>query len=88
MQAAGPPTSTAAIVSLVFGILAWFGVVGIGAIIAIGAGHMARNEINKSSGQVSGSGMAVAGLILGYAQLIIGFFLCVVVFIIAIAASA
>ena len=39
------PTSTAATISLVFGILSWFGLILIGPIVAIIAGHMARNEI-------------------------------------------
>jgi hypothetical protein len=87
-QAAGPPTSMTAIVSLVFGILSWVVLFGIGPIVAIIAGHMARNEINKSNGQLSGSGMAVAGLILGYAQLILLVLGCILFLIIGIFAAA
>jgi hypothetical protein len=87
-QAAGPPTSTTAIVSLVFGILSWVVLFGIGPIVAIITGHMARNEINKSNGQLSGSGMAVAGLVLGYAQLILIVLGCILFLIIGIFAAA
>jgi hypothetical protein len=75
------PNSNAAVISLVFGILSWVGLVFIGAIVAIIAGHMARNEIRNAGGQIGGSGMATAGLILGYANVVVsvlgcaGFFL-------------
>jgi hypothetical protein len=62
-------SSTLAIVSLITGILGWIGFIGIGPIIAIITGHMARNEINKSGGRITGSGMATAGLVLGYINL-------------------
>ncbi len=62
------PTNTTAIVSLVFGILGWTFLPFIGAIVAIVAGHMARREINRAEGQVSGKGLATAGLVLGYLQ--------------------
>jgi hypothetical protein len=64
-----PPTSTAATVSLVFGILAYVFLPVIAAIIAVVAGHMARKEIRNSGGQIGGSGMATAGLVLGYIQI-------------------
>lgn len=64
------PNSTAAIVSLVFGILCWLPILPvIGAIVAVIAGHMARNEIRAANGRVGGAGLAKAGLILGYAHL-------------------
>jgi hypothetical protein len=49
--------------------LAYFALPLIGAIIAVVAGHMGRNEIRNSNGQIGGSGFATAGLILGYVQL-------------------
>ena len=82
------PNSTAAVVSLIFGLLTWFGLIGIGAIIAIIAGHIARNEIRQSNGQLSGSGMATAGLILGYTQIILGVLACVLLTILFIIGSA
>lgn len=63
------PNSNSATVSLIFGILSWFLLPLIGAIVAIVAGHMARREIRDSGGRISGSGMATAGLILGYVHL-------------------
>ncbi|HWQ14936.1 MAG TPA: DUF4190 domain-containing protein [Roseiflexaceae bacterium] len=77
-----PANSTAAIVSLVFGILAWTVLPFIGALVAVIAGHMARNEIRRSGGQLSGDGLAVAGMIMGYAQIVLG--VLVVCFIVAI----
>jgi hypothetical protein len=68
-SAAGPPNSTAAIVSLVFGILSWVMLPVIGPIVAVVAGHMTRGEIRRSNGQVGGGGMAIAGLVLGYLQI-------------------
>jgi hypothetical protein len=62
-------TSTLAIVSLIAGIAGWVGVLGIGPIIAIICGHMAKNEIRKANGRITGGGLATAGLILGYLNL-------------------
>ena len=64
-----PPNSTAAVVSLIFGILSWVALPVIAPIVAVVAGHMARAEIRRSNGQVGGSGMATAGLVLGYLQI-------------------
>jgi hypothetical protein len=55
-----------AIASLVLSIL-W--VYGIGSILAIIFGHLARKEIKNSDGRLSGEGIALAGLIIGYALL-------------------
>jgi quinol-cytochrome oxidoreductase complex cytochrome b subunit len=66
-----PTTSTTAIVSLIGGILAWTVLPLIGMVVALIAGHMARNEIRRAGGQLGGDGLAIAGLILGYAQLVI-----------------
>lgn len=62
-------TSTLAIVSLVSGIVSWFLLPLIGAVIAVITGHMARREIRESMGAMTGDGMALVGLILGYLQL-------------------
>jgi hypothetical protein len=75
-----------AIASLVCGILGWVGLLPIvGAIAAIITGHMARAQINRSGGQISGRGLALAGLILGYAQM--AFVLLAICAIIALAVS-
>lgn len=86
-----PPNSTAAIISLVFGILSWVVLFFIGGIVAIIAGHMARNEIRNAGGQIGGSGMATAGLILGYANVAVSVLGCVgffLLFLIGAAAGA
>jgi hypothetical protein len=59
------PTSGMAITSLVLGLSTLFFclLTGIPAIIF---GHIARGEIRRSRGQVSGDGIALAGLVLGY----------------------
>lgn len=67
-------TSALAIVSLVFGILAWVALPLIGAVIAIVTGHMARSEIQAAYPDLQGDGMAVAGLVLGYLNLVIAMF--------------
>lgn len=64
-------TSTLAVVSLVFGLLAWCVLPFVGAIVAIVCGHLARGEIRNSTPdrRQDGDGLAVAGLVLGYIQL-------------------
>ena len=63
-------TSTTAILSLVFGVICWFALPFIGAIVAIVCGHAARGEIRRAApGTIEGDGMAIAGLILGYCHL-------------------
>lgn len=62
-------TSSMAIISLISGIAAWLGIFGIGGLLAVIFGHLAKGEIRKSGGIVSGDGMATAGLVLGYANI-------------------
>ena len=57
-------TSTAAIISLIFGIVSWVVLPLLGALVAIIAGHMARAEIRRE--RIQGDGLALVGLILGY----------------------
>lgn len=57
-----PSNSGKAIASLVLGIL-WLG--GLGSILAVVFGVIARKEIKASGGALKGDGMALAGLILG-----------------------
>lgn len=64
------PTSSAATISLILGIIAWTVLPLLGAIGAVIAGHMARREIRDANGYIRGDGMATAGLILGYLQLV------------------
>jgi len=69
---AAAPTSTLAVVSLVFGILAWCVMPFVGAVVAVICGHLARSEIRSTHPErrPEGDGMAVAGLVLGYVQLV------------------
>ncbi|EDY17101.1 hypothetical protein CfE428DRAFT_5446 [Chthoniobacter flavus Ellin428] len=59
-------TSGAAIASLVIGLLSFLLCPIIGSIAAVICGHIARGDIRKSGGRLSGDGMAIAGLVLGY----------------------
>ncbi|TAN07013.1 MAG: DUF4190 domain-containing protein [Rhodanobacteraceae bacterium] len=71
MNTAYPRTSSLAIVSLIFGILAYVFLPGIGALVAVICGHSARSEIRRAPpGTVEGDGLALAGLILGWIQII------------------
>ncbi len=75
----GTRTSTMAIVSLISGIVSWFLIPFIAAVVAIITGHMAKKEIRLSNGLLTGNGMATAGLVLGYIiQLGLGLCVCIV----------
>jgi hypothetical protein len=65
----GPPTGTNgyAIASLVLGIV-WLG--GLGSLLALIFGIMAKNQIDASGGHQTGRGMAVAGIVLGVVGLV------------------
>jgi hypothetical protein len=70
MNTVYPRTSSLAVVSLIFGILAYVFLPGIGALVAVICGHSARSEIRRSPpGSIEGDGMALAGLILGWIQI-------------------
>ena len=70
MNTVYPRTSSMAIVSLIFGILAWLFLPFVGALIAVICGHSARSEIRRAPpGTIDGDGLALAGLILGWIQL-------------------
>ena len=82
-----PPTrtSTAAVISLIAGILGFEQILPvIGPIAAVIAGHIAKSEIKKGGGMVTGNGMATTGLILGYVTIAFG--LCLAcIFVLAFA---
>ncbi len=65
-----PQTNPWAIVSLVSSILAWLGLFGIGGIVGIITGIVARREIAASGGMQTGDGLAVAGIVLGALNLL------------------
>jgi hypothetical protein len=60
------PTSGLAIASLVLGIGGVTILPLLGSIIAIVLGYMARSDIRKRPGEVSGDGVALAGIVLGW----------------------
>lgn len=64
-------TSVAAVLSLLFGVLAWVMLPFLGAVIAVICGHAARAEIRRSQGTLEGDGMALAGLVLGWLHLLL-----------------
>lgn len=73
MNTVYPQTSSMAVVSLIFGILAWTLLPGIGALVAVICGHSARAEIRRAPpGSMEGDGLALAGLILGWVQIAVG----------------
>ena len=73
MNTVYPRTSSLAIVSLIFGILAYIFLPGIGALVAVICGHSARAEIRRAPpGTVEGDGLALTGLILGWIQIVCG----------------
>lgn len=62
----GPPhTNGLAIASLVIGLVGW-PFCGIGSVVAIVLGYIARSQIKQSWGRQTGSGMATAGIVLGF----------------------
>lgn len=70
MNTVYPRTSSLAIVSLIFGVLAYILLPFLGALIAVICGHSARSEIRRAPpGTIEGDGLALAGLILGWIQL-------------------
>ncbi len=70
MNTPAKTTSTAAIISLISGILGWTFVPWLGSLVAVITGHMARAEIRRNPETLEGDGLAIAGLVLGWAMLI------------------
>jgi hypothetical protein len=58
-------TNGLAIASLVLGLAGWI-VCGIGSVVAVVLGFVARSQIRASQGRETGDGMAKAGIILGF----------------------
>jgi Domain of unknown function (DUF4190) len=69
-------TNGLAVASLVCS-LVWLG--GLGSILAIVFGFMARSQIKRSEGNVQGSGLAVAGIIIGFVGLVAVIFVTIAV---------
>jgi hypothetical protein len=69
-------TNGLAIASLVCSFFFW--IYGLGAVLAIVFGFIARAQIKKSNGMQQGSGLALAGIIIGFVGIVIGVVLIVV----------
>jgi hypothetical protein len=64
-------TNPWAIVSLVSSILSWIGLFGVGGLVGVIAGIVARNQIRDSAGRQEGDGLALAGIIVGAANILL-----------------
>jgi hypothetical protein len=65
-QQVRPRVSGMAIASLVLG-LTW--VYWIGSILALVFGYVAKSQIDRAQGKLSGRGMAVAGIVIGWVEI-------------------
>jgi len=86
-QPVPPPitrSSTMALVSLIAGIAGVTILPILGSFIAVITGHMAKSEINRYGGTVTGGGMATIGLILGYVALALGVCSCLAAILLSI----
>jgi len=88
LQQSSQETSAAAVVSLVFGIMAvmfnWWSLM-LPSLVAIISGHLARASIKNSNRTLGGDGLAIGGLILGYFSLVI--YLIIITFFIGLIGS-
>jgi hypothetical protein len=72
-----PSTNGFAVAALVLGLVGWI-LCGIGSVLAIVFGFVARDQIRRSQGRQGGSGMATAGIILGFVAVAIWLLIFVV----------
>lgn len=75
-----PKTNGLAIAAMVCSFFFW--IYGIGAVLGIVFGFIARSQINRSGGAQQGKGMALAGIIIGFAGLAIGIVLVIVLVVV------
>jgi hypothetical protein len=68
--APGPKTNGLAVASLVSSFFFWL--YGVGAVLAIVFGFIARSQIKRSQGTQQGEGLALAGIIIGFVGIAIG----------------
>ena len=74
-------THTLAVLSLAFGLLAWFGLPVVGAVVAVVTGHVALNEIRRAPDAYEGRGMALTGIILGWLNLAVSAMIVAAIFL-------
>lgn len=72
-----PHNSSTAIISLIAGIAGFTILPFLGSVVAVITGHIAKGEIKRGGGMVTGNGMATWGLILGYVALGLGICGCI-----------
>jgi hypothetical protein len=71
-----PATNGLAIASFVLGLVGWVPC-GVGSVVAVVLGFVARNQIRESHGRQGGDGLALAGIVLGF--LAIAFLIAIIV---------
>lgn len=76
-------TNGLAIASLVCSLAGWF-CFGVGFILGVVFGFIARNQIRNSNGTQTGDGLALAGIILGAIPIGLGIIFAVLVFLLAV----
>jgi hypothetical protein len=74
-----PKTNGLAVAAMVCSFFFWL--YGIGAILGIVFGFIARSQIKRSDGTQQGNGMALAGIIIGFVGIAIGIVLLIVVIV-------
>jgi hypothetical protein len=72
-----PKNNGLAIAAMVCSFFFW--IYGLGAILGIVFGFIARSQIKKSNGTQRGEGMALAGIIIGFAGIVIGIIVIIIV---------
>ena len=75
-----PKTNGLAVAAMVCSFFFW--IYGIGAILGIVFGFIARSQIKRSGGTQQGKGMALAGIIIGFAGIAIGIVLVIVLLVV------
>ncbi|HEV3265744.1 MAG TPA: DUF4190 domain-containing protein [Acidimicrobiales bacterium] len=75
-----PKNNGLAIAAMVCSFFFW--IYGLGAILGIVFGFIARSQIKKSNGTQRGEGMALAGIIIGFIGIVIGIILIIVVVVV------
>jgi hypothetical protein len=77
----GPPaqqkTNGMAIASLVCSVLGLF--CGVGAILGVVLGFVARGQIHRSAGAEKGEGLAIAGIVVGFVVIALGILVAVII---------
>ena len=74
-------TNAFAVTSMVMGILNFVVLPGLGSILALVFGYIAKSQIKKSPTPQDGDGMATAGIVLGYIGVALGVLLVALVIV-------